>query len=201
LFILEQILWNMITTLEKVYTVEEYFELEKTAEDRHEFVNGELIFMPGESKIANKININCTVALRQALKGKGFDIFAQDVRLVVESNKIYRYPDLVVASVSDTADTHAITEPVLIIEVLSESTQNIDQNKKLQEYTALSTLQYYLLVSQTEYLVQVYRRDGQNWLYNYHNQLNEVIELPFFSAKLGLNVMYENIDWQATGKK
>ncbi|MCU0443381.1 MAG: Uma2 family endonuclease [Microscillaceae bacterium] len=191
----------MQTTLEKIYTVEEYFELEKTAQERHEFVNGELIFMPGESKIANEININCTVALRQALKGKGFNIYVQDVRLIVKLNKIYRYPDLVVAPVSDTADTHAVTQPTLIIEVLSESTQNTDQNKKLQEYTALPSNQYYILISQTEYLVQVYRREGQNWLFNYYTQLTETIDLAFFPAKLSLSDIYENIDLKVSENK
>jgi Uma2 family endonuclease len=183
----------MNATLEKIYTVEDYFELEKNAQERHEFVNGELIFMPGESKIANKISINCGVALRQTLKDKGFKIYMKAVRLIVELNKIYRYPDLVVAPASDMADTHAITQPTLIIEVLSESTQNTDLYKKLQEYTRLPTLQYYLLISQTEYLVQVYQKSGQNWLYNYYAQLKETIELAFFPAQIALSEIYENI--------
>jgi Uma2 family endonuclease len=191
----------MEATLEKLYTLEEYFELEKTAQERHEFVNGELIFMPGESKIANEINFNCGVALRQALKGKGYKIHFQDVRLIVKLGKIYRYPDLVVSPITDTADTHAITQPTLIIEVLSESTQNTDQNKKLQEYTALSSTQYYLLISQNEYLVQIYRREGKSWLYTYHNQLSEIIELPFFPAQLSLSDIYENIEFLANNQK
>ena len=95
---------------EKKYTVEEYFELERHSTLRHEFVNGKLYKMPGESRIANRIATNCTLRLG-FLEDKGYDIIRHDVRTIVRARKNYRYPDLAVAKRSDDVDTHGVTKP------------------------------------------------------------------------------------------
>lgn len=129
---------------EKKYTVEEYFALENQSEEKHEFVNGNLILMAGESKKANKIAKKCLIYLEKSLEGKGYEIFTHDVRLMIGLGMTFRYPDLVVAPESDDADDYAVTKPILIIEVLSESTEQTDRNQKLKEYCGIDTLQYYL---------------------------------------------------------
>lgn len=183
----------MTIVAEKIYTPEEYFELEKHSEERHEFVHGNLILMPGESKIANKITGNCYFYLRNLLENKGHDIFIEDVRLMV-NDQIYRYPDLVVASEADNQDTHAITQPSLVIEVLSDSTQETDKTDKLREYCSIPSLQYYLLIEQNKYLVECYgRRQGKQWIYEIYESLEETIELPFFEAKIELKEIYQKI--------
>jgi Uma2 family endonuclease len=103
---------------DKKYSVEEYFELEKTSEIRHEFINGEIIAMPGESKKANKIAQKIVRLLEDKINSKVFDIFNHYVRLMLENNR-YRYPDIIVAPTIDDEDSHAITQPVLIVEVFS----------------------------------------------------------------------------------
>lgn len=181
------------TTPPKVYTLEEYFALEETAETRHEFVHGKLIAMPGESKIANKIVGNCHFTLRTALRGKPFDIFMHDVRLIVRPEQIYRYPDLVVAPTTDQHDTHAITQPALIIEVLSESTARTDRDDKLKEYSQMERLHYYLLVEQDKISVECFRRNGTKWEYEWYEALSEVVEMPFFPLALPLSEVYEGV--------
>ena len=144
----------LIEVAEKKYSVEEYFELEKRSEIRHEFVNGTLLPMPGESKIANKIAGNLYVWLRTKLKSNVFEVFNHDVRLMLNQEKLYRYPDIIIAPVVDDEDMHAVTQPILIVEVFSENSLKTDTVDKLREYSALPSLQYYLIVSQDEIFIE-----------------------------------------------
>lgn len=181
------------TLVEKKYTVEEYFELEKTSEIRHEFVNGVLIPMPGESKIANKIAGNIYFRLRMKLKMDVFEVFNHDVRTMLEFEKLYRYPDIVVAPIVDDEDTHAVTKPVLIVEVFSENSIKTDTIDKLREYSSIPSMQYYLIVSQTEPFVEVYSKNGEKWEFSYYTKLDEVIPLTNLQAELGMKEIFEGV--------
>ena len=181
---------------EKKFTVEEYFELEKHSTIRHEFVNGKLYTMPGESRIANRIAGNCDFRLKLALEDKGYDIIRHDVRTIIKRGKHYRYPDLAIAKRSDDRDSHGVTEPELLIEVSSENSENSDKTDntdKVTEYTALPSLQYYLIVSQEEPLVRVYSRDDKGWRFDIYKKLNKKINLPFLDCSLTLKDIYKNV--------
>lgn len=182
----------LLTKEEKKYTVEEYFALENQSEEKHEFVNGNLILRAGESKKANEIATNCSFSLRD-LRKKGFKIFTHDVRLMIGLGMIFRYPDLVVAPESDDADNYAVTQPILIIEVLSENTQHIDRNQKLKEYCGIDTLQYYLLIAQDEISVEMYAKEDNQWIYSFFTRLGDNLSLDFLDISLSLNVIYDGI--------
>lgn len=188
----------MITTLsataEKSYTVEDYFELEKHSEIRHEFINGQLIPMSGESIIANRIAGNCGFYLELALRSAGYDIIRHDVRTIVELNKKYRYPDVQVVKRDTITETHAISSPVLLIEVSSQDSAKTDNETKLNEYVQLSSLQYYLIISQYEPLVQLYSRDDQGWRFEVFNHLAAEVSLPKLGCVLKVADIYENVD-------
>ena len=180
---------------EKKYTVEEYFELERLSDVRHEFVNGKLYEMPGESKIANKISGNIYIELRSIFDETDLDVFDHDVKMVVRDGKIYRYPDIVVAvdGASDN-DLFLLHQPVLAIEVFSKDSEHRDNVVKLREYTAIPSMQYYLTVSQDEVFVQFfYRNGGGKWQSTFYEELSEIIELPLFNAKLSLEKIYYKI--------
>ena len=177
---------------DKKYSVEEYFEIEKTSEIRYEFVNGELIAMPAESKIANKIARKIVRLLEDKLNSKVFDIFNHDVRLMLENNR-YRYPDIVVAPTIDDEDSHAIKQPVLIVEVFSENSVKTDTITKLKEYSVLPTLQYYLIVSQEEPFVEVYAKNADKWEFRYYTDLQESIELNALNASLLMGDIFDGI--------
>ncbi len=179
--------------LEKKYTVEEYFELEKQSEVRHEYYYGQVIHIPGESKNANRIAGNCEFHLRLQLRKKGLDFFHADVRLQVKEGGIYRYPDFVIAPVVDDSDTHLIKQPVLALEVPSDESDRRDRVTKRDEYLALPSLQCYLIVSQTEHLVDMYLRDGSKWVFASFKNMEDEIELPFLAAKLRLAEIYEDV--------
>jgi Uma2 family endonuclease len=184
----------LIETLvaDKKYSVEEYFELEKTSEIRHEFINGELIAMPGESKKANEIAGNIYVSLRNSFKKRALKVYNHDVRLMLENNR-YRYPDIAVAPTIDDEDSHAITQPVLIVEVFSENSVKTDTVDKLREYSILPTLQYYLIVSQEEPFVEVYAKNADKWEFRYYTDLQESIELTALDASLLMGDIFEGI--------
>lgn len=190
----------MIAIAEKKYTVEEYFALEEKAEDRHEFVHGKLIFMPGESIIANIIAMNLAFLIKQLLKGKGFTIVTHDVRLVVDVNNIFRYPDVVVAATASLTQTHAITQPILIAEVFSKNSVDTDRGEKLLEYTQLPSLQHYLLISQSECLVEVYSRRDTEWGFSYYKNPNDVIELAGLGVELKVQDLYEEVIFDTNSK-
>lgn len=183
----------MIETKERIYTVEEYFELEKTAEIRHEFVHGKLIPMSGESKNANKIAFNCARLLDHLLSEKKLEVFLHDVRTIIEENGIYRYPDVVVSPESDDEHTHMVTQPIILVEVLSDSTANEDRGAKLREYTNLPTLQYYLILAQDQILAELYSRKEDGWLLQFFDEQNESVPLPAFETQLSLKEIYQKV--------
>ena len=180
---------------EKIYTVEEYFELEKHSDIRHEFVNGKLIPMPGESVVANLIADNCGYNLRTQLSKKGYVIIRHDVRAIIQTKKIYRYPDVSIAKLSEITETHAITKPEMLIEVTSENSSKIDHDDKLKQYTTLPSLQYYMIISQEEMLVELYSRDEKGWRFEIFTNAEDIIGLPYFNGHLQLADIYENVQF------
>jgi Uma2 family endonuclease len=184
-----------VIDITKEYTVEAYFELEKKADIKHEFVNGKLIPMPGESKQANLIASNCSRNLFSALDSKGYQVFQNDVRTIVKDRKIYRYPDVVVAPESDDSDTHHIKKPVLLIEFTSEASSKTDHHDKLKEYASMPSVEYYLIVSQYEQLVEIYIRQSNGWLYNIYADSNDAIDLPKLETQLTLKDIYYKVNF------
>lgn len=179
---------------EKRYTAEEYFELEKNSDIRHEFINGQLIPIPGASIIANLIADNCGYILRTILKTQGYVIIRHDVRTIVEPLKKYRYPDVQVVKRDSITDTHAVTNPTLLIEVSSQDSAKTDNETKLNEYVHLPSLQYYLIISQYEPLVQLYSRDDQGWRFEVFSQPEAEVPLPKLGCSLKVSEIYENVE-------
>ena len=183
----------MVFTEERLLTVEEYFELEKSSEIRHEFYFGKLIDMPGESKNANRIAKKIEGTFDAILDHSLFETFRGEVRLTINKSAIYRYPDVMIALISDDEDDYAVTQPIVIVEVLSDSTAKIDTGKKLREYTSLASLQYYLVVSQDEVLVQVNQRKNNTWGFDFYDKLTDEIQLSVFNKSVSLSDIYRGI--------
>lgn len=116
-----------------------------------------------------------------------------DVRTMIRNNKLYRYPDVSVAKRSEMTMTHAITKPEILIEVTSENSSKTDHDDKVREYIALPSLQYYLIVSQEEMLVEMYSRDAHGWRYDIFSEAHDVIPLNHFGFNLSLADIYENV--------
>lgn len=191
---------DLVEVSARIYSVEEYFEIENHSEIRHEFEDGILIPMPGETLDANEIAGNISATLRKELRKKGFRIFTHDVRTIVHERRIYRYPDLVITASNTVKDIRHVAEPVLIVEVLSESTEEVDRNKKFRQYTALPSLQYYLMVHQDTALVEFYRRKEatSTFEFNFIDELDDKIEFPLFDTSITLEDIYEGIQFNST---
>jgi Uma2 family endonuclease len=178
---------------EKIYTVEEYFELERNSEVKHEFVEGQLIEMLGEKRIANRVAGSIYALLLRLLNHKVFEVYIQDVKLSTVKGKRYRYPDVMVVPVVDDEDEYTVHQAVLVAEILSPSTEKTDRNDKLKEYSKIPSVQYYLLISQDETVIELYKRNGNIFEYTFFTEKTDVIDLPFFDIKLTLDDIYKNI--------
>ena len=179
---------------ERLYTAEEYFELEKHSEERHEFYYGKLLPMSGESLEANKVGNNCQIFLANALEDNGYTVFRLAVKLRVIEGKLYRYPDVMVVPTASIAHSHEVKAAELIIEVVSEGSSSRDRKTKLKEYTEhFPTLQYYLIIDQYEPSVVAYSRKNSDWLCTTFDQLDEEVPLLHFGIRLPLSTVYKKV--------
>ena len=181
-------------------SIEEYFALEAKSEIRHEYYYGELIEMPGETTTANIIALNIAFFFKVLFrKLENYALFAHDVKLMVYKDKIYRYPDFVVIRKEGDHKKY-ITDPVLIVEVLSEGTEEVDRDKKRLEYFGLATLQYYLMIHQTEPIVEIYSRSGKSWQFDFYTELSDEVSLPFFETQISLHNIFEGVNFEGKEK-
>ncbi len=178
-------------TAEKLYTVEQWLEFEKTAEVRHEYYFGKLIPMAGEAKRANRIANNLIKQLDDHLYERGFEIFDHDIKAEVVPNGVYRYPDLVVAPVVDDEHDYIVKHPVLMAEVTSDQSGQRDRIKKRKEYLAIPSLWYYLVADQDEMLVELHiRGEGNRWETQYFTEPDDMIRLSRFELEFPLKAVY-----------
>ena len=137
----------MIAQVEtKTYTAQEYLELEVNSQDRHEFINGEIILMTGGTPDHNEISANLIGALKLTLKGKPYRTFTSDQRLWVPQLNNYTYPDVMVVAKPielQSGRTDTVTNPLLIAEVLSKATRAYDRDDKFAAYRSIPSFQEY----------------------------------------------------------
>lgn len=186
----------------RLYTVEEYFALEEQSDVRHEYYHGEIFPLDGRespeasgaTKAHNKLIQNVAFALRQGLRGRECEVFSESVRLAVEAGLYYNYPDVVVSCDPDDDDPRTVHRPVLIVEVLSRSTEAHDRGWKAEQYRQLPSLQQYVLVTQTRLLVESYTRlSNDTWQLVSYRQLTDTLPVPALGLTLSLADIYENL--------
>ena len=150
------------------FTYNDYLEWEQRQPQRHEYVRGEVFAMAGTTDRHNEISGNFYTLLRQHLRGTPCRAFMADVKVRVEVADCGFYPDVqVTCAESDRADRLVKHSPVLVVEVLSDSTAAFDLGDKFAAYQQLDSLREYVLVDQERVRVQIYRRrDGQWWVDN-----------------------------------
>jgi len=190
----------MLQPERKYYTPEEYLALEESSDYRSEYYQGEIFAMSGGSANHNRIIRNLLVALTLALEGRGCEAFATDLRLFVKKNGLYTYPDLMV--ICDQLEfikgrTDTIINPVVIVEVLSKSTQDYDRGTKFELYRAIETFQDYLLIDQSRIHVEYFHRlDDGRWILQEYNLIEDALIVESISFKLALSRIYQGVDWQ-----
>ena len=139
----------------KIHTLEEYFEFERNSETRHEFVEGRIIKIPQKNKKSNRIAGRLCIYFLELLNEQIFLPYLKSIKLCTVRGKRFRYPDVMIVPIMDDEDDYIVYQPLLIVEVYSPSTEKTDRNEKLKEYSKITSLQYYLLVSQEETVIEL----------------------------------------------
>lgn len=175
-------------------TYAEYLAAEVVSEVRHEFLNGEVWAMAGGTPQHGALAVSVTLALGAALRGKPCRGYSSDVRVRIPQTGLSTYPDLsVVCGELETApdDKDAITNPIVLVEVLSDSTEAYDRGAKWAHYRRIPSLREYVLVSQGEPRVEVFRRIEETARWELlEARPGETIELASLGVHLDVAAVY-----------
>lgn len=171
----------------------EYLALEGSSETKHEYVNGQVYAMAGGTPEHARLATRIARQLGAALEGRPCDTFSSDLRIHIEATGRSTYPDLAVVCGPLRRAVHdddAVTNPVVIVEVLSESTESSDRGDEWAHYQRIPSLREYVLVSQHEQRVEVFRRADDGW--TYHESRGGSVALRSIDAALDLPELYRD---------
>lgn len=188
-----------IPTGDRKYTYAEYMAMEDVSTDRHDFYHGEIFATAGGTKNHNNIILNMGVSLK-AIKKSGCDVFIDGMKLEIEKDQFYVYPDLIYTCHDDLKGNDLfVKNPSIIFEVISDSTALYDKEVKLKYYKRIELLKYYVLVAQKEVMVEVYSRisNTQIWKYQTFETIYEIIEFEDLDFILPLAIIYDGIEFGA----
>lgn len=179
-------------------SVEEYLRLEEAAENKHEFVDGDVVAMSGATREHNQIVSNLIREVGSFLKGKEGEIFPSDFRVTSPARRNYFYPDATVVcgdvqlqeNVFDT-----LLNPLIIFEVMSEGTENIDRGYKFFHYQQIPSLQEYVLVDSRERAVDVVRRQAPDgvWKFDRYSSADKQVHLGAIGCILSFDDIYYRV--------
>jgi Uma2 family endonuclease len=188
-----------VASLPKSYlTPEQYLEIERKAEYKSEYYDGEMFAMSGASRAHNTVTLSLASSLYQQLRGRPCEAYANDMRVFVPATRLYAYPDaIVVCGEPRFADAHVDTllNPTVIVEVLSPTTEGYDRGRKSENYRTIESLKEYLLVAQERVHVDLFTRgeDGR-WVLSEAGKLEDTVELRSIGCRLTLREVYERVD-------
>lgn len=175
----------------------EYLKRERQAEYKNEYLNGEIFAMTGASRKHNLITFNLSSTFQQQLKGKQCEGYSGDMRVKVQSNGLYTYPDLVIVCgepkfEDDSVDT--LLNPTILIEVLSKSTERYDRIAKTSYYRTIDSLTEHLLVAQDEVRLEHYvKQENGEWLMFDYRSLDNIAELESIGCSVALRDVYDKV--------
>ncbi|ANV86172.1 hypothetical protein AWQ22_01035 [Picosynechococcus sp. PCC 7117] len=189
----------MISTVPQLFTVEDYLEQEARSVLRHEFIQGKIIPMAGASANHNRLTLNLSRLLPFEISDRQYEIFVSDMRLWLPDVASYLYPDVMMiegAPVFLDESQMAVTNPSMIAEVLSNSTEGFDKNQKFALYRTIPQLQEYLLIDQTHPRVELYQKVGdRQWLLTELMGENAVIKFKFAALEIKLSELYKRVNF------
>ncbi len=190
----------MQITKQRYYTPEEYLELEEAADYKNEYIDGQIIPMAGGTVNHNRIAGNFYAVLNFAFRQEEYEVFNSDMRLWIHQKRIYTYPDVtVIAGEPEFFNnrTDIITNPQVIVEVLSKSTKNYDREDKFQAYRTISTFQEYLLIDQTRIHIDQFSKTGKKqWALREYDEEDEAIALVTVPFEISLQDLYNKVKFE-----
>lgn len=183
-------------------TLDEYRAMEENNPERHEYRNGEIVTMSGGSEIHSAIASNFLIYLGFLLRNTDFRLYSSDLRVWIPDFQCGTYTDLMVVNGEPELNgdrNDEILNPLLIVEVLSPSTEAYDRGEKFRKYRSHASFCEYLLVSQTEpYIEQYYNLDrprNDQWQWQVHSHLERMIVLHSLNVEIPLTEIYRRIDF------
>jgi Uma2 family endonuclease len=189
----------------KYYTSEEYLQLEVNSQERHEYIDGEIVVMTGGTPNHNKIALNFSAALHFAFKRQPYQVFITDQRLWIPDKRIYTYPDIMVIEGElqlQEGRKDTITNPLIIAEVLSNSTKSYDKDDKFAAYRTIPSFQEYILIDQYKvHIEQYFKTDKKRWMFSEYDDLNEIIVLNAINLgqnqfEIAIADIYDKVNFQ-----
>ena len=163
---------------------------------RNEFVNGRIVPMSGSNLAHNLITGNIAMRLHEQLKSVGCNVLMNEMRVSSPHTLSYFYPDVVVVCdeprfEDDVFDT--LLNPVIIIEVLSPTTEAYDRGEKFSHYRQIDSLKEYIIVSQDKVNVERFGRTGEDWIVTYYQELEQQVPLTSIQCELPLQEIYQRV--------
>ncbi|NJL63390.1 MAG: Uma2 family endonuclease [Methylacidiphilales bacterium] len=185
---------------QRYYSPEEYLEVEVNSQERNDYIDGRIILMAGGTPNHNQIAGNFYAGLNFTLKRQPFRVFVTDQRLWIPDKKIFTYPDvMVVAKPIELQEGRrdTIINPVMIAEVLSNSTKSNDRDEKFAAYRTISSFKEYILIDQyTMHVEQYSKTDNNKWIFSEYENENETISLTSIPFEIPLADIYDNVDFE-----
>jgi Uma2 family endonuclease len=179
-------------------TPEQYLVIERAAEYKSEYYNGEMFAMSGAREVHNLIAVNLCADLHRQLRPRPCRVYMADMRVNVSASGLHTYPDATVVCgeprfLDQTRDT--LLNPDLIVEVLSPSTEAYDRGRKFEHYRSIESLREYLLVSTDRMIAELFTRqpDGR-WLLTAAGRIEDVLDLQSVGCRIALADLYEGVD-------
>jgi Uma2 family endonuclease len=186
-------------------TAEEYLVSERRAETKSEFLDGEVFAMAGASRRHNLISLNVGAELRAQLRQRPCEVYVSDMRVKIAATGLYTYPDVVAVCDQprfEDTELDTLLNPLLIVEVLSSSTEDYDRGGKFEHYRSLTSLHEYVLIAQKKFHVMHYARQPDNtnnntnassWLLTETSAIESSIALPSLQCQLALSEIYTKV--------
>jgi len=180
-------------------TEAEYLEIERRAEFKSEFLDGEMFAMSGGTRWQSLIANNLGSELRTQLKGRPCIAYTSDLRVKVQAVGLYTYPDLSVVCGEqqfDDTQTDTLLNPTVIVEILSDSSEAYDRGKKFEMYRQIPSLREYLLVSQRRPLIEQFiRQDSGEWLLREVSGMNARLSSPSLNVTIALSEIFSQVEF------
>lgn len=185
----------------KYFTEKEYLDSERLALDKHEFYKGDIFAMSGASISHNIIAMNCYIDLGTKLKGKNCMPFGSDLRIHIPKNTLYTYPDIsiICGEIEKTDDKFdTVTNPSVIIEILSESTKNYDKGGKFTLYRDIESLKEYILIDSEAVMVEKFIKNSDNsWQLTEYKKMEEHFTIETVAIQIELTTVYQGVQFKA----
>ncbi|NJM47577.1 MAG: Uma2 family endonuclease [Alkalinema sp. RU_4_3] len=184
----------------KLYSPEEYLEMEVLSEERHEYRDGEIVLMTGAMPNHNRITRNLCTAMTLGLRGKSCEVFVADQRLWIPKKRLHTYPDVMVIDGKlqfQKGRKDTVTNPLLIVEVLSNSTAEYDRGDKFLAYRSIPGFQEYLLVSQYGQQIEHYvKRSEKKWDFQSYDGTDTVVRLETVGVEMAIADIYDKVEFK-----